>query len=382
MEQHSEIACPTAETRRRAFTLIELLVVIAIIAILIGLLLPAVQKVREAGYRAKCANNMKQLGLAALNYESAYGFFPPGCNIPAAEWMVGSNTSPPASNPVGPPITTGQSYSVFEAILPYVEQGNLYNALSVAQGKGGTTYVGFNGPSYISSAYISPAGTPNTYGNNSQYNTCSTATIPNPPGSTVVPTFLCPSDTAPNQTTYVSGGVTYLFGANTYIASGGTSVYYPFSAPATGASPTGMTMDGIFYTNSRVRISDITDGTSTTFAFGEKLRHDQVYDTIYTGTKNIENLSGWAWANEYGGEDFLGGAAAVINYQVPAGTTSDSSFFYQDLRPQLYGSQHTGNGAQFCFADGSVQFISANTPLSILQAAGTRAGSETFAPTW
>jgi prepilin-type processing-associated H-X9-DG protein len=213
----------------------------------------------------------------------------------------------------------------------------------------------------------------------------------------VVPTFLCPSDTAPTQTTFTSNSNStkgnYLMGATTYIASGGTSVYYPFSAPTTGANPTGMTMDGIFFTNSRVRISDVTDGTSTTFAFGEKLRHDPVYDQIYTGNSSIENSSGWAWANEFGGEDYLGGAAAVINFQVPAaqlslggppfkGSVNDPGFFYEDLRPQLYGSQHTGNGAQFCFADGSVQFISANTPLSILQAAATRAGSETFAPTW
>jgi prepilin-type processing-associated H-X9-DG protein len=153
-----------------------------------------------------------------------------------------------------------------------------------------------------------------------------------------------------------------------------------------------MTQDGIFYTNSRVRISDITDGASTTLAFGEKLRLDPVYDQIY-GAGAMAALSGWAWANEYGGEDYLGGAAATINFQVPAsqlalggppykGSVNDPGFFYEDLRPQLYGSQHTGNGAQFCFADGSVQFISATTPLSILQAAATRAGGETFAPTW
>jgi prepilin-type N-terminal cleavage/methylation domain-containing protein len=108
-------------TRRRGFTLIELLVVIAIIAVLIGLLLPAVQKVREAAARTQCTNNLKQIGLALHNYHDAYRKFPP-----SAKWEFEN----PDSNPA-PPSNPQKRCSMFGFILPYIEQAN--NKFDVTQ---------------------------------------------------------------------------------------------------------------------------------------------------------------------------------------------------------------------------------------------------------
>src|SRR6516225_3233735 len=107
---------------RRGFTLIELLVVIAIIAILIGLLLAAVQKVREAAARAKCQNNLKQLGLAAHAYHDANGSFPPGVRMPYAQ--AGND---PLTGGMGNPF--GPNWAVY--LLPYVEQGALFQQANV-----------------------------------------------------------------------------------------------------------------------------------------------------------------------------------------------------------------------------------------------------------
>src|ERR1700716_1109558 len=103
---------------RRAFTLIELLVVIAIIGILIALLLPAVQKIREAAARMQCANNLKQMGLALHNYESAYQAFPTG----------GEGTDF-ANAPKGPSIF--DRHSTFTMLLPYIEQENIYKLMNL-----------------------------------------------------------------------------------------------------------------------------------------------------------------------------------------------------------------------------------------------------------
>jgi prepilin-type N-terminal cleavage/methylation domain-containing protein/prepilin-type processing-associated H-X9-DG protein len=319
--------------RRRGFTLIELLVVIAIIAILIGLLLPAVQKVRAAAARAQCANNLKQLGIAAHNYHNVYRRFPPGTNLPGDPTNA---IGPPPFTPP-PPILQDQSFSLLEALLPYVEQDNVYkkmkfNALKDSQ--------------YLPGNCDSPGA----------------------PGATVIMTYICPADdNLPPTfiTTYQRGGQTYYFGANSYGGCAGITSFY------------GMSQDGIFFINSRIRTTDIIDGTSNTLLFGERYHKDAVYDFLeQPSSPSIQNRAGWAWANEYGGFDYLFGASKPINWIITPGLSSDPGFVLRDARMSCFGSGHSG-GANFCFADGTVRFLSETTDLTtVLQPLCTRASSE------
>src|SRR5580704_16033883 len=125
---------PCCSRPRRGFTLIELLVVIAIIAVLVGLLLPAVQKVREAAARMQCSNNCKQIGLALMNYESTYSKLPPASQMPycynAANGISLKLFTKSGQNPFGP------NWAIL--LLPYIEQNNLY-----AQ-SGASLYPGFS----------------------------------------------------------------------------------------------------------------------------------------------------------------------------------------------------------------------------------------------
>jgi prepilin-type processing-associated H-X9-DG protein len=222
---------------------------------------------------------------------------------------------------------------MFEFLLPYVEQGPLYNQLI------------FNASS-------------------AQY---ANANGPNSPANTIVKTYLCPADRAPQQVTYTAGSgstaVTYYFGANTYVGNPGVYGWYT----------TSMDQTGIFYINSSVRMTDISDGTSNTLMFGERQRVDPNLDVVY-GPNFMESHSGWAWANSLPGYDYLGGAQQVINWQFPA-VAKDPGFFYQDIRFSVYGSSHA-QGANFCFADGSVKFLNQGVPLLVLQQLSTRAGGE------
>ncbi|HVS37649.1 MAG TPA: DUF1559 domain-containing protein [Gemmataceae bacterium] len=315
--------------KRKGFTLIELLVVIAIIAILIGLLLPAVQKVRDAAARMSCGNNLKQIALAAFNFESANGRFPSGINIPLkTQDNVSGSLTGSAANEFGPAPIANQFVSWPEALFPYMEQGNLCNTLNLAA---------------------------------SQYANLGTA--PTFPGAQPVKMLVCPADLLPNPPVVV-GYDNYYYGMTSYGGVAGTvSNYY-----------TNATLDGCFYVNSSVRISDILDGTSNTLFFAERYHNDPNWTAASTGTSNlaITTYGAWVWTNPTAMEDLTLGTEVPINYLIPAGQTGYNA---TDPRLNAIGSGHT-NGANTVFADGSVHFLTNSTSLSVLQAFGTRAGRE------
>lgn len=391
----AKLACPdVASSRSRAFTLVELLVVIAIIAVLIGLLLPAIQKAREAAARTKCTNNLKQLSLGALNYQSEIGFFAPGVLLQDGyeyTYATYSYYAPP------PPIP-GQGFNFFMALLPYVEQGNLYAQIqpyfTYAQQASATnsTITLPNGSKIYSYANMNK-NTNSEYsytGYNMQYPICNS---PTGPGATVVQLFICPSDLVKPVTTYIGTTSTYTvnnsapgsatsslnistcyFGANSYVGNIGTCNSNNNAYPGSQGS---MNDDGIYYFNSSVRPTDITDGTSSTIAFGEKYHYDPVFDSIQSASKYyIENEAGWAWVNTSSFLDDIGGAAVnPINYVLPPGSVYGTQL--NDSRLISFGSGHTGGGANFAFCDGSVHFLSNSTSLTtVLMPLCTRAGGE------
>jgi len=327
--------------RRSGFTLIELLVVIAIIAVLIGLLVPAVQKVREAANRMSCQNNMKQLGLAAQNYQGALGNFPPGWQLPIPGPTTGnvwSNwTYAQTQLRADPPYPgVARFTNVLIELMPYIEQENL------AKNWDYTTL----------SRNLGPAGSI---------------------ASQVVKIFICPSSPLGSQTqATVSGNV---YGLNSYGGVAGR-----FSFRAYNGSTHQITNDGIFYINSRIKVADILDGTSNTIMFGERLHRDKNFDRMYTNFPII-GWSGWAWCDQPNAiGDYLVGAAQRINWLIPDNATgaNSSSNPWVQQRLSTMGSGHTG-GANCVFADGSVRFVKETLDLTSLQGLVTRAGGEIVA---
>jgi prepilin-type N-terminal cleavage/methylation domain-containing protein/prepilin-type processing-associated H-X9-DG protein len=321
---------------RHAFTLIELLVVIAIIAILIGLLLPAVQKVREAAARMSCQNNLKQISLGAHNYASATGVFPPGV-------IVSVNSVNVQPQYVSSPPWAGPYTSCLTFLLPYVEQDNVYRLIDPRMFDPNTTLGAW--------AYNTPPFD-NSNGNGTGFPAWARSKIK---------TFLCPSDVAQGTTTawgvadgfwcengsfwvdYLppasSGNIMdpYDLGMTNYIANAG------------GLGKTGNAYwdqyAGPFYTNSKTTIVSITDGTSNTMAFGELLGGAE------TGTR----LLTISWAGS-------GDMATAWGLPTPA-------HWY------TFGSKHTGL-VNFGFCDGSVRPIRKGVNTTVfVQASGMADGA-------
>src|SRR4051794_10507701 len=262
--------------RRSAFTLIELLVVIAIIAILIGLLLPGVQKVREAANRMKCANNLKQIALAAHNYHDSHEAFPTG-----ARPSVVVNGVP----------TLGTN--VWVELLPHIEQDNLYrtwdfadNRKNVANGRDATQ-------------------------------------------ARVIRLLICPSDRLPEPVWELTQFYPVLplppwsfgfYGMTSYGGNAGTR------SVLTGGMPDlpRLSKDGGIYVGSNVGLRDITDGSSSTLLFGERSHLDPEYDRQRPSVwPDAPPLAGWGrWgfvANQGASGNVSLSTPGPINYRVPAG---------------------------------------------------------------
>jgi prepilin-type N-terminal cleavage/methylation domain-containing protein/prepilin-type processing-associated H-X9-DG protein len=274
-------------SRRSGFTLIELLVVIAIIGVLISLLLPAVQKVREAANRTSCLNNLKQIALAAANYENAYKKFPPG---------IAWNPNSPANAWWSPPGPTGPFTSVLTYLLPYVEQDNVYNQIPsglFSQTATGAGALGAWAYSYPPNDTQVANGFPPAQGPNY------TAYL-KPQADAIIKTFQCPSDNIQSaDTSWGSGQVGGIWDmyAWTYGPSGGfywatadfvwdwpgfgremgRSNYIGCAGglghvnPWTDGSPSWSRYTGIYWAGSQTKLAHIKDGTSNTIAFGECL---------------------------------------------------------------------------------------------------------------
>jgi prepilin-type N-terminal cleavage/methylation domain-containing protein/prepilin-type processing-associated H-X9-DG protein len=324
-------------SKRSAFTLIELLVVIAIIALLMALLLPAIQKVRAAADRMSCANNMRQLVISSHNYHNDYNYLPVGWQapVPQGTWssaaLVQSDLSAGAIF-AGPPRYT----NLFVELLPYFEQDNLqkrwsYTDINLNRGPNGSV------------------------------------------SSQVIKVLLCPSSVQAEQPqATVSGNV---YGLNSYAGVAGIYSFRAFKNTSTFV----ISNEGIFYINSRVRINQLTvmDGTSNTLMFGERNLVDREFDRMYTNFPII-GWSGWAWCDQPNAiGDYLVGAAQPINWLIPTTATGPNSSANPWVQQRLstMGSRHP-QGANVSFADGSTRFLTDNTDLAILRALVTRNGGE------
>ena len=333
----------TVKNSKSGFTLVELLVVIAIIGILIGMLLPAVQQVREAARRTSCANNLRQLGLAMHNFESARGWFPPGyASEPTRDGNVPSGVFIDASTWDAAP---GWGWAAH--LLPFVEAGNIHDGLN------------FDDPLWLADYRDLIA--------------------------TQIPTMLCPSVSGDSNAMevvdesgqpYSPDGVTPLMlGRSHYVASHGqescwgecgssltgtvfTDIYSGVTREVEIFGDVSRVADGPFYRNSKTRMAQVTDGTSNTIFLGE--HSSALSDKTWVGVVPGAAVHPKFTSPENGPD---GAATMVLVHAGPSGGELDITGFpiihpvnFPTYHVGQMFSEHTGGG-NVTLGDGSVHFF-------------------------
>jgi prepilin-type N-terminal cleavage/methylation domain-containing protein/prepilin-type processing-associated H-X9-DG protein len=314
--------------RRSGFTLIELLVVIAIIAILIGLLLPAVQKVREAAARMQCSNNLKQIGLAAHNYHDSFGRLPPAYDA-----------------------RTGLSWHVL--VLPYIEQDNLFRLFDLANASISHGIVGRNNPHGL--VKIKTYHCPSSPLTNQAFGA---------PNNTNGPSDLIPA------TTGQPAAVTHYYGVNGPRGTNpATNTPYPVGTALHEGVPAATS--GMFQRDGSVTLVGVSDGTSNTIMVAEMSWVSNTFGTRYR-----------TWVR--GGEEYAGVVAGRPSFVVSGRnlTNAINAIFTANLivpyNDMPFGSMHTG-GMNACFGDGSIRFLRQSMAIATYRALGSRDGGEVLA---
>ena len=361
---------------RRGFTLIELLVVIAIIAVLIALLLPAVQAAREAARRAQCVNNLKQIGLAAYNFESTNGTLPPSYGpFPTQAILTNGCTQ------ISPPFNAGR-LSVLGQILPYMEQGSSYAAFNIQQDM-------------------------------NLYNAATTPVQNDTAQQTIIASYVCPSD--PSQIRFGNNlafaNYDACLGATACIEAGTTYTNMEPIGPRWGIYIAQIDYGSVLCVNGApnpnyfkvtgATIAQITDGTSNTAAFSESWRGHELGSTLPPVTDptivlvysaNLDNLAPpvctvanrfttFRYRNQEYYRNF--GPTGYYNHTMPpnttlqdCGTNADPAAVNNYSRNHLAARSYHPGGVNVGMADGSVRFFKNTVNLLAWNSVGTMAGNE------
>jgi prepilin-type N-terminal cleavage/methylation domain-containing protein/prepilin-type processing-associated H-X9-DG protein len=312
---------------RHAFTLIELLVAVSIIAILLGLLLPAVQGAREAARAMSCRNNLKQIGLAIFNYESTHGCLPPGRGSPL------------------PAVFSPHAY-----LLSYIEQSNVSSLIDFNAAP--TAFSVAGGPTYDGVENLSAA-------------------------ATRVSTFLCPSDAADGRI----AGLQYA-GTN-YVANAGSDFVPSNLTAADGLFFTGShtafrdLTDGSSHT---AAFSERSLGLGVSYGLSDptnSLRILELAATVDPNTSNCQSASNGTWNDQRGAKWILGNYGNTLyNHAATPNSTSWDCMNAQQQKGRLSARSRHSGGVHVLLGDGHVKFASANIALKVWQGASTRAGGE------